>query len=70
MLHTEVTADIMRDFIAAYPTLSEAIHEAVLQADRTCCACVNSMVEKERVLYKTCSFLLYDRILKQFDIDM
>ena len=32
MLHTEVTADIMRDFIAAHPTLSEAIHEALLQA--------------------------------------
>ncbi|MCI0764934.1 dihydrolipoyl dehydrogenase [Bacillus sp. TL12] len=32
MLHTEVTADIMRDFIAAHPTLSEAIHEAVLRA--------------------------------------
>lgn len=32
MLHTEVTADIMRDYIAAHPTLSEAIHEALLQA--------------------------------------
>lgn len=32
MIHTEVTADIMRDFIAAHPTLSEAIHEALLQA--------------------------------------
>ncbi|EMA6342942.1 dihydrolipoyl dehydrogenase [Bacillus cytotoxicus] len=32
MLHTEVTADIMRDFIAAHPTLAEAIHEALLQA--------------------------------------
>ncbi|MDM5188637.1 dihydrolipoyl dehydrogenase [Bacillus sp. DX4.1] len=31
MLHTEVTADVMRDFIAAHPTLSEAIHEALLQ---------------------------------------
>ncbi len=28
----EVTADIMRDYIAAHPTLSEAIHEALLQA--------------------------------------
>ncbi|PDZ05596.1 dihydrolipoyl dehydrogenase [Bacillus cereus] len=32
MLHTEVTADIMRDYIAAHPTLSEAVHEALLQA--------------------------------------
>ncbi|MGX5472766.1 dihydrolipoyl dehydrogenase [Bacillus toyonensis] len=32
MIHTEVTADIMRDYIAAHPTLSEAIHEALLQA--------------------------------------
>lgn len=32
MIHTEVTADIMRDFIAAHPTLTEAIHEALLQA--------------------------------------
>ncbi|WP_242143113.1 MULTISPECIES: dihydrolipoyl dehydrogenase [unclassified Bacillus cereus group] len=32
MLHTEVTADIMRDFIAAHPTLAESIHEALLQA--------------------------------------
>ncbi|ENJ6135666.1 dihydrolipoyl dehydrogenase [Bacillus cereus] len=31
MIHTEVTADIMRDYIAAHPTLSEAIHEALLQ---------------------------------------
>lgn len=32
MIHTEVTADIMRDYIAAHPTLSEAIYEALLQA--------------------------------------
>ncbi|PFS59458.1 dihydrolipoyl dehydrogenase [Bacillus cereus] len=32
MLHTEVTADIMRDYIAAHPTLSEAVHEGLLQA--------------------------------------
>ncbi|MCU5376283.1 dihydrolipoyl dehydrogenase [Bacillus cereus] len=32
IIHTEVTADIMRDYIAAHPTLSEAIHEALLQA--------------------------------------
>ena len=32
MIHTEVTADIMRDYIAAHPTLSEAIHEALMQA--------------------------------------
>ncbi|MEH7260738.1 dihydrolipoyl dehydrogenase [Bacillus toyonensis] len=32
MIHTEVTADIMRSYIAAHPTLSEAIHEALLQA--------------------------------------
>ncbi|HDR7326090.1 MULTISPECIES: dihydrolipoyl dehydrogenase [Bacillus cereus group] len=32
MIHTEVTADIMRGYIAAHPTLSEAIHEALLQA--------------------------------------
>ncbi|PEC56780.1 dihydrolipoyl dehydrogenase [Bacillus cereus] len=32
MLHTEVTADIMRGYIAAHPTLSEAVHEALLQA--------------------------------------
>ncbi|MCU4767462.1 dihydrolipoyl dehydrogenase [Bacillus toyonensis] len=32
MIHTEVTADITRDYIAAHPTLSEAIHEALLQA--------------------------------------
>ncbi|MCW1939699.1 dihydrolipoyl dehydrogenase [Bacillus anthracis] len=32
MIHTEVTADIMRDYIAAHPTLSESIHEALLQA--------------------------------------
>ncbi|HDR7794711.1 TPA: dihydrolipoyl dehydrogenase [Bacillus luti] len=32
MIHTEVTADIMRDYIAAHPTLSEAIHEALLHA--------------------------------------
>ncbi|KFM99614.1 dihydrolipoyl dehydrogenase [Bacillus clarus] len=32
MIHTEVTADMMRDYIAAHPTLSEAIHEALLKA--------------------------------------
>ena len=32
MIHTEITADIMRDYIAAHPTLSESIHEALLQA--------------------------------------
>ncbi|PHC43335.1 dihydrolipoyl dehydrogenase [Bacillus toyonensis] len=32
MIHTEVTADTMRDYIAAHPTLSETIHEALLQA--------------------------------------
>lgn len=32
MIHTEVTADIMRDYIAAHPTLFEAIHEALMQA--------------------------------------
>ena len=32
MLHAEMTVDAMEDFIAAHPTLSEAIHEAVLSA--------------------------------------
>ncbi|WP_078410188.1 dihydrolipoyl dehydrogenase [Priestia abyssalis] len=32
MLHAEMTADVMEDFIAAHPTLSEAIHEALLSA--------------------------------------
>ena len=32
MLHAEMTADIMEDFIAAHPTLSESIHEALLSA--------------------------------------
>ncbi|MED3561282.1 dihydrolipoyl dehydrogenase [Bacillus xiapuensis] len=32
MLHAELTTDTMRDFIAAHPTLSEAVHEAVLSA--------------------------------------
>lgn len=32
MLHAELTADILENFIAAHPTLSEAIHEAVLSA--------------------------------------
>jgi dihydrolipoamide dehydrogenase len=30
MIHSELTIDIMEDFIAAHPTLSEAIHEALL----------------------------------------
>ncbi|MFE4896627.1 dihydrolipoyl dehydrogenase [Peribacillus butanolivorans] len=30
MLHAEITADIMEDLIAAHPTLSECIHEALL----------------------------------------
>lgn len=30
MLHTEMTVDVLNDFIAAHPTLSEAIHEALL----------------------------------------
>ncbi|MBH8609254.1 dihydrolipoyl dehydrogenase [Thermoactinomyces sp. CICC 10521] len=32
MLHAEMTVDAMEDFIAAHPTLSEAVHEAVLSA--------------------------------------
>lgn len=32
MLHAELTADIFENFIAAHPTLSEAIHEALLGA--------------------------------------
>lgn len=32
MMHGELTTDIMEDFIAAHPTLSEAIHEALLQS--------------------------------------
>ncbi|MFC3885701.1 dihydrolipoyl dehydrogenase [Bacillus songklensis] len=32
MLHAEMTVDIMEDFIAAHPTLSEAIHEALHDA--------------------------------------
>lgn len=32
MLHAELTTDVMEDFIAAHPTLSEAIHEALLSA--------------------------------------
>ncbi|PRS58261.1 dihydrolipoyl dehydrogenase [Bacillus sp. GBSW19] len=31
MMHTELTADTLEEFIAAHPTLSEAIHEALLQ---------------------------------------
>ncbi|TKI22119.1 dihydrolipoyl dehydrogenase [Bacillus pumilus] len=31
MMHTELTADTLEQFIAAHPTLSEAIHEALLQ---------------------------------------
>lgn len=31
MMHAEMTADTMEHFIAAHPTLSETIHEAVLQ---------------------------------------
>lgn len=30
MLHAELTVDVMENFIAAHPTLSEAIHEALL----------------------------------------
>ncbi|MEY8190270.1 dihydrolipoyl dehydrogenase [Peribacillus simplex] len=30
MLHAEITADMMDDFVAAHPTLSESIHEAFL----------------------------------------
>ncbi|WP_404328108.1 dihydrolipoyl dehydrogenase [Mesobacillus maritimus] len=32
MLHTEMTADLLENLIAAHPTLSEAIHEALLSA--------------------------------------
>jgi dihydrolipoamide dehydrogenase len=32
MLHAELTADLMENYIAAHPTLSEAIHEALLSA--------------------------------------
>jgi dihydrolipoamide dehydrogenase len=32
MLHAELTTDIMEDFIAAHPSLSEAVHEALLSA--------------------------------------
>ncbi|MDN5387486.1 dihydrolipoyl dehydrogenase [Bacillus sp. LB7] len=32
MMHAELTADTMEHFIAAHPTLSETIHEALLQA--------------------------------------
>lgn len=32
MLHAELTADIMENFIVAHPTLSEAVHEALLSA--------------------------------------
>lgn len=32
MLYTEMTVDVMEDFIAAHPTLSEAIHEAILSS--------------------------------------
>lgn len=32
MLHAELTADMMENFIAAHPTLSEAVHEALLKA--------------------------------------
>ncbi|MFJ5965581.1 dihydrolipoyl dehydrogenase [Bacillus sp. NPDC093026] len=31
MMHTELTADTLEQYIAAHPTLSEAIHEALLQ---------------------------------------
>jgi dihydrolipoamide dehydrogenase len=33
MLHAELTTDIMGDFIAAHPTLSEAVHEAILSVN-------------------------------------
>ncbi|KHD86127.1 dihydrolipoyl dehydrogenase [Heyndrickxia ginsengihumi] len=33
MLHAELTSDSMDHFIAAHPTLSEAIHEAILNAN-------------------------------------
>lgn len=32
MLHAELTTDILEDFIAAHPSLSEAVHEAFLSA--------------------------------------
>lgn len=32
MLHTEMTTDLMENLIAAHPTLSEALHEALLSA--------------------------------------
>ncbi|WP_019241051.1 MULTISPECIES: dihydrolipoyl dehydrogenase [Bacillus] len=32
MIHGEMTVDSLEDFISAHPTLSEAIHEAILQA--------------------------------------
>lgn len=32
MLHAELTADLMENFIAAHPTLSEGVHEALLSA--------------------------------------
>ncbi|MFC0560902.1 dihydrolipoyl dehydrogenase [Halalkalibacter alkalisediminis] len=32
MLHSEMTVEIMEHFIAAHPTLSEAVHEAILSA--------------------------------------
>ena len=32
MLHAEMTTDLMEQFIAAHPSLSEAIHEALLSA--------------------------------------
>ena len=32
MLHAELTTDLMEDLIAAHPTLSEAVHEALLSA--------------------------------------
>lgn len=32
MLHAEMTVDVMENFIAAHPTLSEAIHEAMLSS--------------------------------------
>lgn len=35
MIHTEVTADIMRDYIVAHPTLSEALLQEVGHAVHT-----------------------------------
>jgi dihydrolipoamide dehydrogenase len=32
MLQAELTTDLMVDLIAAHPTLSEALHEALLSA--------------------------------------